>query len=410
MVAQQLSNFSSPAGNAEFGEFYVSGDRLFFQLNDDELWVTEGELGSTNKVADVAVAGELIHAQELDYFVVKSESGDAVWRTDGTAEGTFEVIPARNLTPGKTYAPTVFEELGLTFFKVLHNDQCELWVDSAEMEGAKELTRNASPILFNEGACDGGLVSSGNTLFLSTDDEGLRRRLYSIDPQTFDFQLISNGYRSIRQFDDATFFSVEDGDITHIYKTDGSLENTEAFVSTPGMWGAFTFYKNRLYYFATNDDGYLRLWVSDGTEEGTEIFIDETFGIRSYFSGALGDVLLLNLMSTGGESYVWRSDGTVEGTYALLGNGEYDLSLRSVGVIAGKTYYLVHGRHITTVYRTDGITAEPVMNYASGPAVQTKEGGLLLISGTTFSPSAPTTFYIDPSGELRTLPDYRAGR
>ncbi|MEO1621315.1 MAG: S-layer homology domain-containing protein [Cyanobacteria bacterium J06632_3] len=71
----------------------------------DELWVTEGNAASTRKLATVEVSPEsFTWFNGRWFFSGTDESGNELWTTDGTPEGTYQLL---DLLPGVDYVPAV---------------------------------------------------------------------------------------------------------------------------------------------------------------------------------------------------------------------------------------------------------------------------------------------------------------
>lgn len=109
-------------------------------------------------------------------------------------------------------------------------------------------------------------------------------------------------------------------------KTDGTAEGT-SLISTSNLDGLFpqhlTVFKNKVFFKGTNDAGDSELWVTNGTEEGTQLFVNIDpgyFGPESPISGSPADLVVSGdqlffsayTSSTGREP--WVTDGTIEGT------------------------------------------------------------------------------------------------
>lgn len=85
--------------------FSVVEDQLFFLANDgfhgEELWVTDGSREQTRLVKDIypgvygSFPSNTVKLNNSIYFRAKDQSGTAIWKTDGTPEGT-EKIKALN--------------------------------------------------------------------------------------------------------------------------------------------------------------------------------------------------------------------------------------------------------------------------------------------------------------------------
>lgn len=122
-------------------DFTVSGGRLFFQANantsgwfDKELWAATGSVIA--RVRDIRVGPEgsfpaLLHdvGGTLLFYANDGQSGHELWRSDGTAAGTWLV---KDVVPGVAgsfgYFPPVGVDSRLYFVAVDGNLDTELWV------------------------------------------------------------------------------------------------------------------------------------------------------------------------------------------------------------------------------------------------------------------------------------------
>ena len=69
---------------------------MFFRVDNEELWMTDGSLGGTSKLADDGqVTGITRETLGLTLFQVTTDTARQVWRTDGTVEGTFKIANGR---------------------------------------------------------------------------------------------------------------------------------------------------------------------------------------------------------------------------------------------------------------------------------------------------------------------------
>ena len=83
---------------------------LYFQayinLNEIELWVTDGTENGTHIAIDVNVGGDsystalIVYKGEMYFTGTNGTTGDELWRSNGTQEGTFLV---KDIYPGLTF-------------------------------------------------------------------------------------------------------------------------------------------------------------------------------------------------------------------------------------------------------------------------------------------------------------------
>ncbi|MBP7476965.1 MAG: T9SS type A sorting domain-containing protein [Chitinophagales bacterium] len=123
-----------------------------------------------------------------------------------------------------------------------------------------------------------------------------------------------------------TFFTATNAIVgTEIFVTDGTENGTSLFLdiypninnSNPGN---FIVYKGMLYFTATSPVSGNELWVTDGSAGGTMIFKDINPGISSSnITGIkiLNNQLIFNAFTPSNGNELWTSDGTVGGTFML---------------------------------------------------------------------------------------------
>lgn len=287
------------------------GDRLFFtEVSDQfgrELWTTDGTLAGTRMVADI---GSVTYPSNPDNFQVAGgqlfftaeghETPRELWVSDGTTAGTR---PVQGLQPGETGA------VGAGFTQLV-----------------------AGP---------GGLLYTANDSLWRSD---------GTDSGTF--ALGGLGVGEITFFDDRLFFRAYDSEYgSELWVSDGTTAGTHRFADiVTGLSSSSPSYLTVLgdwLYFLTRER---TIWRTDGTPEGTELFVDESF---SYIS-VEGDRLFFT--QYGNESELWISDGTLAGTYMLpdveIEGGSY--APRILGAVDGS--YILHANRSTDrqLYVSDG--------------------------------------------------------
>lgn len=250
------------------------------------------------------------------YFVAgDEETGKELWKTDGTPGGTELVA---DLQPGaESSAPS-----GFTVF------QGRLWF-AASSDGA------------------------GGAELWSTDGtaEGTTRVLLPGDPREVSVLGAHLGRLWLAAEDD--------GHGRELWSTDGTAAGTRVFDLVPGP-SSFSplgvVSTGGRIFFSGATEAEPALWVSDGTEVGTQRLggaqmppvSREEFIAPSY--AVVGDRLFYQ--STRGT--LWQSDGTVAGTLPVTGpNGEPVPGGGSLAAFAGRLFFTWQGR----LWQTDGTPA-----------------------------------------------------
>jgi ELWxxDGT repeat protein len=359
-------NPSSPSNLA------VVGDLLFFGAGDSttggELWVSDGTAEGTQRLKDinpgrangVPTSSYPSNLTEVDgklFFTANDGiTGDELWVSDGTAEGTQllkDINPSSN--PGSNFNPlspsnlTEFE--GKLFFTA--DDGAigrELWVSDGTAEGTQLL------IDINPGTAPSdafNFTEVEGKLFFSADDGATGRELWVSDGTAEGTQLLidinpgsspsgfpySSNASNFTEVDGKLFFTADDGTTgSELWVSDGTAEGTQLLIDiNPGSnpYFGFPYSSNASNFtevdgklFFTADDGTTgsELWVSNGTAEGTQLLKDINPGANYYglpvssgahdFTELDGKLFFTaNDGATGRE--LWVSDGTAEGTQLL---------------------------------------------------------------------------------------------
>ncbi len=281
--------------------FTVFQDKLYFAADSaiigSELWVSDGTTAGTRLVknintssfGDCEMDGPVVGADAF-YFWARKSNGDGreLWKSDGTEAGTLMV---KDINPGSS--------TGMPNSVPLSNS---LWLGNR--------------LLFV--ATDG---TTGEELWITDGTEAGTALLKDINTgpgkSNIRFLTILNGL---------AFFQADDGvNGNELWSSDGTTAGTQLFKNfNPGgadglhFAGApFTIFQNKMIF--TGDDGNTgrEIWITDGTEAGTALFVDVAAGSPesnpSNFH-IIGNTLFFfaNTAATGRE--LWKYDLTSVGT------------------------------------------------------------------------------------------------
>jgi ELWxxDGT repeat protein len=264
------------------------GDTVLFFADDGvhgyELWKSDGSEPGTVLVAELVPGEEpseppaVAASAVVDGVLYLSIEG-ALWRTDGTAQGTWKVadVDARELAAfeGKLYLLTEFYLLRIDGGSIVH---------VIGPPHAHLLTVHAGRLWYFD---ESGLWKSDGTG--SGTEQAVERFTGSLLAPLGNDLIVSN----------------HEG----LWATDGTQAGTRGIGPAADPASPWTVFKGRLYYSAYSGG----LWTTDGTPEGTEPLDFEIPPVSAF--AALGDRLLFITHLPGAP--LWETDGTAAGTHRV---------------------------------------------------------------------------------------------
>ena len=293
------------------------------------------------------------------------EYGDALWKTDGTADGV-ELV--KDINPG-TSSSEIYH--GLTRFKdsILFsaNDGThgeELWISDGTENGTFMLKD------MDEGGEDSdsdpwGFFDAGDVAYFSGSDDSDDRELWKTDGTTNGTvrvkDIVSEGssYPSqLTLFGDEVFFVVGDQDLSsQLWKTDGTDEGTIQVSTSVSNIAELTVIGDALYFRASGSGG-SELWKTDGTSAGTVLVKDINPGSDSSTPGALtvaGGTLFFRANDGTHGNELWKSDGTEDGTYMVKDISSTGTVSNRIASIGNIVYFGANDGSIgDELWRSDG--------------------------------------------------------
>ena len=342
----------------------AAGGRLFFLATGDgrELWTSDGTPAGTRAVTNFTPYNPFYPASKLEpagnrvYFVADDGlQGREIWRSDGTPAGTVRVTGFEGEGPFYSGIPGIMEEVGgrLVFTAYVEGTPSMLWTS----QGTPAST---APLPLPCGNCEprSSAVLSGGKLFFLTD-EGL----WISDGTASGTRLINTqacifcGSRDLAPWHDGVLFLAG----SEIWFSDGTVPGTRPLTSTDAEidFPEVAEIGGRLYFLAENDapgePG--SLWSASGPQDTRAVFTLLVNGASSD-PGRLvahGGRLFFTAWD-GKDQDLWSTSGTPEST-GPLGTPEelawYDAS--EPVPAAGLLFYLVGRQHEEhDLWRTDG--------------------------------------------------------
>jgi large repetitive protein len=257
-------------------------------------------------------------------------SGRVLWRSDGTAAGTYPLVTGCDGCAGN---PTFFARTETSYFFTAYRpleNAGALWVTNGTRETTFQLLEFAST--YQLGYYRRWVPEQG-LLYFDFDDGAHGFELWRTDGTAAGTFMVvdlapgpsGSGPAELTDFGGELFFSADDGTGRALWKSDGTARGTHLVINTwPGNphGGGASFLNvvaGRLVFVAgTAERGY-ELWRSDGTRRGTVPLRELVPGPASptfYVFASLGPHLLFVADDGHGEN-LWVTDGTDRGTHRL---------------------------------------------------------------------------------------------
>ena len=264
-----------------------------YQTDYNLMITNETNDGAEILVEDMLVSDWIEYNNKIYFSGNHNNSGYELWVTDGTSEGTKEVI---NANSNGASIPSSFMLFKDKIYFVGFNQETgyEVYYTDGTEEGTKMLKDISQGDIFKDGLYSGPLLIYNEHLYFMAKGENNYFQLYKSDGSTegtFELKTI-NPEGNAAYFlegvvlDNGLYFKANDGDHGfELWKTDGTEEGTKMVkdiweghgrgLSAPASGeNDLVYFDGRIFMVADDNEHGKELWQSDGTEEGTQIFSD----------------------------------------------------------------------------------------------------------------------------------------
>lgn len=333
--------------------FAVAPDLFFFLGNGDrrELWVTGGDALSTFRLTEATVwAAEpvWVASQRVLYFEARDQAhGDELWRSDGTAAGTYRVSDIR---PGPSGSgPLFLAELGGKIYFGADDGRGEgLWRTDGTARGTVQVKAPLGisnlRVVGKNLIFTGFTPARGNELWRSDGTAKGTVMIADLSPGSASTEIRYLAVIGKRLF----FFARTAKGGQHLWVTDGTAAGTRSLSQPAGATPAYNgsaVLGGRLVFRAIHPKSGLELWTTDGTAKGTRLLRDVCPGTCEGSADGLFSVnegrLFFAGSAPGQGDEPWVTDGTAAGTRLLrdLCAGPCDSSPRGGRAIGRRTLF-----------------------------------------------------------------------
>lgn len=334
-LVKDINPVPGPADHSNPSELVTLGDAVLFFAHDGvsrQLWRSDGTAGGTWLISEICQpqdrcfgTPQAFQVTERLYFFLATGEPDAglsLWVTDGTAGGTLRLSdPALRIHPRKLWVASQ----GLLYFVAQDQDHgSELWRTDGTPAGT-HLVADVRP--GPEGSDVGGLVEYKGRLWFAANDGSRGGALWRTDGTPAGTVLAldplpSSASNPVPQDlwavgSRIAFFAPTSGRGEQIWAGDGTAKGT-APVSTlsrgknPSVLLDAYVRGNRLYFIAADRKGQ-ELWISDGTARGTRVLTNfpnpDAFAGGGGGTGPVYSILLPRQQPTGNRFVFHAHDG-----------------------------------------------------------------------------------------------------
>jgi ELWxxDGT repeat protein len=353
-----LKNQNFSTGYNDPPNFFRAGNNLFFVANEanynlNGLFKTDGTPEGTTVVRDFDISsnwyvGSEIYG-ELDgilYFIAyDTAKGLELYRSDGTLDGTYMVkdISENNYS---TAISSFAKKDGLLYFAARKNLNTAwvtngIWSTDGTAGGTElkiefEYQQNQNHNVYIVDVLNDKLIVYKNKPFVGVE-------IYATQGDQESLTLLSTlqgnnqgyGINSHIVYNDKLYFSIGD----KLYVSDGTPEGTYLFSESSNFQYKIKDFKicGNYLYFLHSDNGLTELWRTDGTNSGTVKLIDRE---GNYYSHFKSDCFNNHYIFTKGNTY--RNELNIT-------NGEFG-DIQTIEVITENDHIFQDNEGITNIY------------------------------------------------------------
>lgn len=300
-------------------------DQLFFEADGASLWVTDGTDAGTRPVAALDSAafryeGQLTGLNGKLFFVAERAAQERydneVWVSDGTAAGTHVL---KEINPNGAAYPTIFATIdGYIYFSADDGNGFAPWVSDGTTAGTHRMDDN-SPHALHFGR---DFTKFGELILFNgaTAEFGNEPSLF--DPVTKEVSLlqdinlasVGSNPAHLTVGEDVIYFAASDGNGL-LWQSDGTSVGTHPVSDIGLYYSPQLLYNHDQLYFVAKDQA---LSTLDPHSGNVQQISDATTYNPPYALHPVGDTVIFVTTNMQGQPFLFRTNGTVDGTIPIL--------------------------------------------------------------------------------------------
>jgi len=338
----------------------AAGSKIFFSADHGdglELWVRENgaEHQAANLASDAASSWPTSLVAVGSHLVFQAGPPDgarSLWQTEGTAASTSKLIDPFDLPSDcdftDCFATMAAADGWLAIVNTPRDGVSELWRTDGTAAGTYRLLTATAP----DGISESIAAFQGIVIFFTG---GHIWRSDGTLAGTFPIAEIQGSVWSAGGTGTEVHFLMGDGSSLALWRSDGTAEGTVQVAALPAGEGFFYLPPVRAghrIWFEILTDGSQELWSSDGTAGGTAKVTGEAGSFISHV--AVGDMLYFLVQHDTFFYTLERSDGTPAGTFPLGTWPEIPVGLTA---FAGQLFFSAPSPQGTELWSSDGTAA-----------------------------------------------------
>lgn len=413
-----LTDLSPAGGYVEFAHFNAVGSQSYFWVDARRLWKTDGTAAGTQEVINLGPefylyddSGEqkpAIAGGNLYFAGYTLATGVELWKSDGTALGTrmiSELIPGNEPGSSRNELESLTAVGNEIYFAFAGEDgPDDLWKSNGTAAG----TFKVADLPYSSAL---GLTAWQDKLFFWQEEGNNAFHLWQSDGTTAGTKpvgngLVSNSLIELTATSTALLFEIDEGPNDGFWRTDGTHEGTFRYAAHPlagepgrerGLLGDVLFVNlaDMPFYLIPGAKGH-ELWATDGTSTGTRLVKDIVVHTANSNPVVLADqddkvvVAYRKLSDSDPVLGLWSTDGTANGSIQYRGDPPYNHSTFVTGTwvaefVGDTLYFLGIDGSSYELWKSIGSDGETVMVKDIRPgSIGSNPGWLTNVSGTLY--------------------------